>query len=158
MQLFLIRHGLAESVSHDGTDAGRSLTEQGVERFREVTRALGKLGVEFDLVLHSPLRRCVQTASLLESVTKGPIREDVGLAQAPAEPLLEAARGERVALVGHEPWMSEMVGWLCGARGHFALRMGKGTVAWLEGDPRPSRMRLVGLMTARMARDLISRP
>jgi len=158
VELFLIRHALAESVSHDGTDASRSLTVEGVDRFREVTRALERLGIGLDLVLHSPLRRCVQTAALLEPVTSGPIREETGLAAPPAEALLSAVRGERVALVGHEPWMSEMVGWLCGARGAFALRMGKGTVAWLEGQARPGSMRLVGLMTARMARTLINPP
>ena len=62
--LILIRHGIAEPVVSGGSDAERGLSAVGRRRFREVVKGLGKLGIELHELVHSPLRRPVETADL----------------------------------------------------------------------------------------------
>ena len=84
----------------------------------------------------------METAELLAPVLDGKAVDSAALARAPSQDLLDALVGERVALVGHEPWMGELVAWLTtGAPPHgsvFAFK--RGGVAWLEGQPQPGRM------------------
>jgi phosphohistidine phosphatase len=156
MELFIVRHGIAEDVSADGSDAGRALTPRGRRRLEKSARALDRLGVAFDRVLFSPLLRAQETAEILMCLCD----EDEGcesevvldLAQPPGPELiarLARANVERIALVGHEPWLSQLAAWLvCGWRvfdegtsaGVFDL--GKGGVLHLSGDPTPGAMAL----------------
>jgi phosphohistidine phosphatase len=61
-----------------------------------------------------------------------------------------------VALVGHEPWMGELVAWLTtGAPPHgsvFAFK--RGGVAWLEGQPQPGQMVLQAFLPPKVLREL----
>lgn len=80
------------------------------------------------------------------------------LAMPPGERLLEElAKSEtgRAALVGHEPWLSELIALLVvGDRGDGDARfeLKKGAVAHLVGSPRPGGMRLVALMPPKLLR------
>jgi phosphohistidine phosphatase len=157
MELFLVRHAVAEDESRDGTDATRALTPRGRKRFGRSVRGLERLGVRFDRVLFSPLLRAQETAEELMCQCD----EDDGcetevvleLAQAPGPELLArlVELGERrVALVGHEPWLSQLGTWLvCGWRvwdeGSAAcvFDLEKGGVIQLAGDPVPGAMTLV---------------
>ena len=66
------------------------------------------------------------------------------------------AVGERVALVGHQPWLGELVYWLLmgdQANGSgFAFK--RGGVAWLEGRPTPGRMMLRAFLPPKVLRGL----
>ena len=144
MKLHVIRHAIAAD-SAEMADEVRPLTDAGRREFEGVVRGLARMGAGFDLLLHSPLARAVETADLLAPLVRGERRVSANLAKAPSVELLSELRGESVAIVGHEPWVSELVAWLLVAdRRHgpcFALR--KGAVAILEGNPRPSDMALV---------------
>ena len=71
------------------------------------------------------------------------------------------AVGERVAVVGHEPWLSDLLGWLV-----FGVRMidseartqtldfGKGGLAWVGGKPEPGAMSLRAFLPPRALRRL----
>lgn len=153
MQLFLIRHARAEDRSPDVDDAARPLTKRGRREFARAVRRLDRAGVQFDLVLHSPLLRAIETADLLTPLVDGETRVTPRLAEPPGFELLEHLTGDRTALVGHEPWLSELVFWLVtGWRIHEhpdhapPFRLQKGAVAWLEGEPRPGAMTLVALL------------
>src|SRR5215216_2819063 len=67
MELYFIRHAIAQQLGrkNDFTDEKRALTSEGRERMREATRGLHRIGVEFDLVLTSPLVRAVETAEII---------------------------------------------------------------------------------------------
>jgi phosphohistidine phosphatase len=57
-----------------------------------------------------------------------------------------------VAIVGHQPWLSDVLAWLVGAprdgaEARFPLR--KGAVARLEGAPEPGAMSLTALFQPR---------
>jgi phosphohistidine phosphatase len=74
----------------------------------------------------------------------------------PAAALLERLGGERVAVVGHAPWLSELLALLVTgstqAGGRFVLK--KGGVAWLEGDLRAGAMELRALHPPQVLVDL----
>ncbi len=146
--LYVIRHGTAEPSSAQG-DFARRLTEQGLQDLKASTFGLARLGIRFDHLLHSPLVRAAQTALTLEALSNHPPQETSGLAQPPDEAFLSEVRGFEgdVALVGHLPWVAEMVAWLTLGRpaDSPALIFSPGTVAALEGEIEPGRMRLSGL-------------
>ena len=156
MELFVIRHAIAVPGSMLLADADRPLSPQGRERFSQAVLGLQCLKVRFDRLYHSPWLRAVETAELLAPVLDGKAVGSAALAQAPSQDLLEALVGERVALVGHEPWMGELVAWLTtGALPDgsvFAFK--RGGVAWLEGQPKPGRMALQAFLPPKVLRAL----
>lgn len=152
MELFLIRHAIAE----DGADdAARPLSAEGKKRFRREVKGLEALGVRFDRLLHSPRRRAVETAELLASLVDGECEVSALLTAAPSDELLAQLHGRTVALVGHEPHLSALLAWLLvGAPGRGAFVLKKGGVARLEGKPAPGGMRLVALLPPKVLREL----
>lgn len=157
MELFLVRHAIAVPATEDRPDAERPLTDEGTKRFRQVVRGLDRLGVRLDRVLHSPWTRAVETADLLSRILDGESAVEVGLAREPdSELVARLAGGERVAAVGHEPWMSELLALLVtGNKAHaprFAFK--KGQVAWLAGEAKPRGMALVASLPPRILRRL----
>jgi phosphohistidine phosphatase len=120
MELYLLRHGIAADVGPEGSgDAGRPLTEEGIDKLKEAVRGLRRLGVRPDVLLTSPLVRARQTAEI--------VRRAFGLDVRPAEALApgcdlarladllgEYRSAERVMIVGHEPDFSSLIGDLTG--------------------------------------------
>jgi phosphohistidine phosphatase len=152
MQLYLIRHAIAEDALEGLKDDARPLSEKGVRRFRQVVKGLDRLGVRFSKLYHSPKLRAVQTADLLMKLVDGESEVMPALAEPPQEILFTALAGfgqeDRVGMVGHEPWLSELCAWLVLGDRQKATAFGlkKGGVAWLEGEPQPGKMRLVALL------------
>jgi phosphohistidine phosphatase len=65
MELYLIRHGIAEEHQPELKDEERQLTPEGRQKTEKVADKLTKLGFHFDLILTSPLVRAYQTAEIL---------------------------------------------------------------------------------------------
>ena len=155
MELFVIRHAIAVPGSMLLADAERPLTPQGRERFAQAVRGLQRLKVRFDRLYHSPWRRAAETAELLAPVLEGKAVCSPALARAPSQVLLDVLVGERVALVGHEPWMGELVAWLTtGAPDGSVFAFKRGGIAWLEGQPQPGRMVLQAFLPPKVLRAL----
>lgn len=155
MELYLIRHAIALDAEPGQSDDARPLSEVGVQKFKEVVRGLKRLDIRFDRLYHSPKLRAVQTAELLVPLLDGETEVTPYLATEPSQNLLKGLQGERVALVGHEPWMSELCAWLLTGRrngGQFPFK--KGGVAWLEGALKPGGMKLKGFWSPRVLRRL----
>jgi phosphohistidine phosphatase len=158
MELFLVRHAIAVPRSPELKDEDRPLTPDGKKRMKRVVRGLQRLEVRFDHLLNSPWLRAVQTADALMRITDGERVTTTRLAEAPRPALLrELGGGARVAVVGHEPWMSELLALLLlndhgAASERFAFD--KGGVAWLDGDPKPGRMGLRGFFPEKVLRAL----
>lgn len=150
MDLFLIRHAIAEERSASLVDADRALTSEGRKRFKAVVQSLERTGFRFDRVYHSPWLRAVQTAELLAPITDGPMIAADGLARPPDATFFGALKGSSVACVGHEPWMSDAVALLTtGIPDGSWLRFKKGGVAWLRGPAVPTQMELRALWPPR---------
>ncbi len=112
MELYLIRHGIAQEHSPDLPDGDRQLTSKGKDKTQLIAQRLQAIGVEFDLILTSPLVRAQQTAQILMDRGLSPHLE-VFFPLAPAQDmgagLKQLAEEYRhrshrcLALVGHQP-------------------------------------------------------
>ena len=156
MRLDLIRHAAATPRVVGLSDASRALTPRGRARFRRVVAGLRRLGVGYDVAYHSPKLRAVETADLFAPLVDGETVVTPNLARPPAAALLAEIRGERVALVGHEPMLSALAAWLVfGDRRRGAkLPAKKGGVLMLEGELRPGAMRLVASLPPKALRKI----
>jgi phosphohistidine phosphatase len=156
MQLFVIRHAIAENATPDMEDSARELTDDGIRKLRQVVKGLRKLDISFDRVLTSPWARASHTARLLAPITDDlPITTDLLCAPPRAELLaLIAERNEDTAVVGHEPWLSELVAWLAfgDSRHGEALMIKKAGVVWLDGSAVPGGMSVRALLPPRLVR------
>lgn len=121
MQIYLLRHGIAESHSTSGADSDRELTAEGRQKVREVMKAAAKAGVRPSLILTSPYRRALGTAQIAAEVLdyRGELARSNALTpeQRPEGVWEEirTLRGETsVMLVGHEPLFSSLSAFLLG--------------------------------------------
>ncbi|MHC0065449.1 phosphohistidine phosphatase SixA [Nostoc sp. UIC 10890] len=115
MELYLIRHGIAEDKGLGIKDEERSLTKEGRQKTEKVAQKLVKLGLSFDLILTSPLVRARQTAEILiaeklssqleESSHLAPDGQISSWLKDWLEPR-NYSQNTQLALVGHEPGLS----------------------------------------------------
>ncbi|MEA5581838.1 phosphohistidine phosphatase SixA [Nodularia harveyana UHCC-0300] len=115
MELYLIRHGIAEERQPDIKDEERSLTKEGRQKTEKVAQKIKHLGLQFDVMITSPLVRARQTAEIM--VTAGlsnAWEESTHLApNGNIDPWLNYwlepknyPQNTHIALVGHEPDLS----------------------------------------------------
>ena len=106
----------------------------------------------------SPWMRAKQTAALLEPLSDHDPEETVLLAQPPTRELMQLiadTNADHVAVVGHEPWLTELVQWLALGDPHRdTLALKKGGIVWLQGIALPAGMKLHGLLPPRVLRAL----
>ena len=117
MEIFLMRHGIAEDLEPGEMDADRELTTKGIAKTGRVALSMQEKGWEFALVLSSPLVRARQTAQiLLESGLSGALEIHSSLLpEGNLEDWLQwlisyrstNSTTERLVLVGHEPNLSQ---------------------------------------------------
>ncbi|WP_414517380.1 phosphohistidine phosphatase SixA [Nostoc sp. PCC 9305] len=112
MELYLIRHGIAEDKGLGIKDEERSLTKEGRQKTEKVAQKLVKLGLNFDLILTSPLVRARQTAEILIAEKLSSQLEESsylahdGQISSWLKDWLEPrnySQNTQLALVGHEP-------------------------------------------------------
>lgn len=158
MNLFVIRHAIAEEAPEGQADSERALTDEGIKKAKKAVRGMREVGIDFDRILTSPWTRAVQTAELLASLCDEPPIATQLLAQMPRSELLAqiAELAEDTAVVGHEPWLSELVAWLAfgDTRHGDALELKKSCVVWLEGSAVPGGMAIRAMLPPSMLRVL----
>ena len=158
MQLYVIRHAIAEEAAPGEPDPDRELTDDGKAKLRRVVRGMRALDIRFDRVLTSPWKRAVQTAKVLEALSAEPPITSELLTQPPRSELLAqiAERNETTAVVGHEPWLGELVAWLAfGDTKHGdALQIKKAGVLWLDGSAVPGGMQIRAILPPKFLRAL----
>lgn len=158
MELFLVRHAPAEEAAPRQKDPTRRLTSDGRARFTRAVKGLRALDVRFDKLCHSPWLRATETADLLSPLLHGEAETLVltALAAAPTEALLANLQGERVAVVGHEPWLSELASLLLVGDASLApkLPLKKGGLLWLEGEAKAGGMTLRAALPPKVLRSL----
>lgn len=159
MKLCVVRHAIAAEAAEGQRDSARPLTKQGKRKFELVVKALKLLGVEFELVVHSPLLRAVETAELMRGLLEGEMRVTSRMAEPPSKALLGMFEAERVAAVGHEPYVSELTAWLVTGDRQLAraFPFKKGGVALLEGAPKPGEMFVTGFLSPAQLRAIARR-
>ncbi len=111
MNIYLIRHGDAESMSLRIPDFERKLTLDGIDTITKAAEGWKKLIPEFDFIVSSNLVRAVQTSEIVKEVFgyKGEIIFDRCITSGDPKSVLELAvslKGRNIAFVGHEPHFS----------------------------------------------------
>src|SRR5437899_13004594 len=119
MEIYLLRHGLAVEQGTAGynTDAERPLTEEGERKLWDISQAMRKLELEFDLILSSPYTRARQTAEIVADGLKARKKLEFSDSLTPdgsSRELIESLNRlrpklDRVLLVGHEPYFSGLI-------------------------------------------------
>lgn len=142
MKLLIIRHGRAEDriafARHGQNDDLRPLTDDGRKRLRRGLKGLKALVPQIDLLASSPLVRTKQTAEIIaEAYPEAAACEAIQLAPgALPETFAQWLRGhagqEVVAVVGHEPDLSTLIGWLLTGREESFMQFKKGGACLLE--------------------------
>src|SRR5579872_3839604 len=119
MEIYLLRHGIAEDARPGQSDAERALTVEGREKLRRVLKRATAAGLEPGAILSSPLRRAIETAEIAADVLgfKGSLVKTKALVpEASPFDLWEELRSHHhepaVLLASHEPLMSSMVAFL----------------------------------------------
>ena len=134
-ELYVVRHAPAEDVGPRG-DASRALTAEGRAEMAAAVAGFARLVDPPELIAASPLVRARQTADLFAERFPAAERATLdalapGLDREALVEWLDAAPQRRIAIVGHEPDLSALVGWLIGGGQGARVRMRKGAVAAL---------------------------
>ena len=156
MELYVIRHAIAEDPKPGEPDTDRELTSDGAKRLKRAVKGMRALDWRFDRLIASPWKRALASAALLEPLCDAkPIITDL-LTQSPRAELLAliAEHSETTTVVGHEPWLGELAAWLAfgDTRHGEALIIKKCGLLWLEGTAVPGGMQVRASIPPRLLR------
>jgi phosphohistidine phosphatase len=143
MNLYIVRHAIAveEGAAGYESDSERPLTDKGRKKMRQVAKGLRSLGVEFDLILSSPYVRARETAEILAEVFK--MKKNITFTEsliplATPELLIgeinQTYSVDSIAVVGHEPHLSTLIGILVAENAKIDLTLKKGGVCYITAD------------------------
>lgn len=146
MELYLIRHSLAENLGEKGNfdDDLRDLTDEGVRRAEKVGKGLRKLNLKFDLVLTSPALRASRTARAIQMGMRLPEDSVREVAELGLDALVEQAiellnlnylEYSRVALISHQPNLGQLASWLLAENSQLNFKMSRAGVVCLQTGP-----------------------
>ena len=159
MNLYILRHASAGTRRPNPViDVKRPLDKEGKQQCMLVGSYLNALKVQFDLIVSSPLKRALQTASLVGTETGYDAKILVTEALSPSanvaafEKLVNSlAKYENVLVVGHNPNLAVFLGALFGPRSVSELgitrqsarpriRLRKGAIARVDCTQRPGTL------------------
>jgi phosphohistidine phosphatase len=165
MNLYFMRHGIAlarddPSISDDGQ---RPLSKKSMKRTRRIAKGMRQLDIPFDALLTSPLARARQTVDIIAAALGAETRveeiaslkPDSNLAQLLAD-LTRYQDYKHVLLVGHEPFLSEVLSFVLTGEvdRRIQFEFKKGAVCRAETDSvsAPQLGRLHWFMTSKQLR------
>jgi phosphohistidine phosphatase len=143
MNLYIIRHAIAvdEGTAGYESDSERPLTDKGRKKMRQIAKGLRNLGVDFDLILSSPYVRARETAEILAEIFK--MKKNITFTEnlipmANPELLIgeinQSYSVDSIAVVGHEPHLSTLIGILIAENAKIDLTLKKGGVCYITAD------------------------
>jgi phosphohistidine phosphatase len=156
VNLYILRHASAGTRrANPVIDVKRPLDKEGKQQCLLVGSYLSALNVQFDLIVSSPLKRALQTASLVGTEIGYDAKIAVSEALSPSatvaafEKLVASfAQYENVMVVGHNPNLAVFLGAMIAPRSTTALgitaqadrpriRLRKGAIARIDITRRP---------------------
>ena len=147
MEVYLLRHGIAEDAHSGMSDADRALTQDGRRKLRRALEAAAQADVRPSLILTSPLKRAIETAEIAEEALgyKGKLVRTQALSPGsnPQEAWAEirSRRNESaIMLVGHNPLFGALGGYLIGAP-DAQIDMKKGAILRIDFEHFPPQPR-----------------
>jgi len=117
MDLFILRHGEAgKKLATGNRDFERSLTVGGQKEVAHIAKSLKDMGIKFDFILTSPLKRAHQTAAIVSKIFKNEKKmkdwdelKPEGNRPELYRKLTQFKLQSSVLIVGHEPYLSDMI-------------------------------------------------
>jgi phosphohistidine phosphatase len=161
MIVYILRHASAGSPRRNPLlDRKRALDKEGKQQCLLIGAYLNAMRVSFDAIISSPLKRALQTASLVateigfeQKIAADPSLEPSGKFADFQAMLGKHAGQETVLVVGHNPNLAQFAGTLISGRGSRAnLRLRKGAMARIDVSRHPGQ--LLSLVDTRMLRPL----
>jgi len=148
MNLYILRHASAGTRrANPKVDVKRPLDKEGKQQCILVGSFLSALNIQFDRVVSSPLKRALQTASLVGTETgyDSKIEISEGLApEAGVQKFQDLVRSlmkyENVLVVGHNPNLAVFFGSLLAPAGRISTRLLKGAVARIDCTRLPGTL------------------
>jgi phosphohistidine phosphatase len=145
MNLYILRHASAGTRRENPLlDVKRPLDKEGKQQCILVGSYLNALRVQFDLIASSPLKRALQTASLVGTEVGYDAKIQVTDALAPGatvaafqQYIASLGSHENVLMVGHSPNLAQFLGSLIVSPGRANIRMRKGAIARIDCTRRP---------------------
>lgn len=140
VELYVLRHGEAgKRIPNGSKDSERALTVTGKKEVVEIAKALGKLGVKFDFIAASPLKRASQTAEIVArtlKTKKANVEEWNELKPEGKRPELYRKLSQfkpesSVLIVGHEPYLSTVISEIAFGSGAGSIVLKKAGIAKL---------------------------
>ena len=159
MQLYLLRHGIAEAQKPGASDATRVLTQSGRRKLRETLSAAAGAGLKPSLILTSPLKRAMQTAEIASEVLayQAELLQSKALTPGSSpEHVWEEVRGHRdeecLLLVGHNPLFENLAAFLLG-QPNLQIEFKKGAIMRIDLEQFPPHPKgvLRWYLTAKLA-------
>jgi phosphohistidine phosphatase len=141
MQLFIVRHGIAVDREDPKcpADPERFLTDEGIEKTRQVAQGVAEVGAAPDLMVTSPYLRALQTAEIFATqlgYAKQKIKKSDFLLPGaePVQLFRELAKDKELSVVfvfGHAPHLDDVVATALGTK-HHITSLKKAGVAHVE--------------------------
>lgn len=127
----------------DQTDADRPLTPKGKRQLRQIANAMKNMDLRFTLILSSPFVRARRTAEIIAKLLK--LKNHVAFSDGltpdgDPKTLIQQLNelkpaSENVLLVGHEPYLSQLIARLISGGSATAIDLKKGGLCRLEAEP-----------------------
>ncbi len=144
MKLYILRHAIAEDRDEIlyPDDSLRHLTEKGEKKMVKIAEHLKDMGLQIDLILTSPYVRAYETARIVAK-TFGIKKKQLvlsdhltpsGFAKDLIAEINENYQVENLMLVGHEPYLSDLVAMLVAGDPSMSITMKKGGLCCLSID------------------------
>ena len=122
MEIYILRHGIAEEAHSGMRDADRPLTAEGAKKLLPVLRRARAIDVKPPVILTSPYRRAHETAKVAAEALRGESKLVETRALTPdssPELVWDEIRNHKsdpqIMIVGHEPLLSSVYAYLLGA-------------------------------------------
>ena len=118
MELYILRHAEAgKRLPARAKDVDRPLTEEGKEELKLVAKAIRNLDIKPDLIVSSPLKRAKETAEIVAKAIGSKAKPELwdelkpeGSRDAFLKRLSSVKRESTVLCVGHEPYLTQLIG------------------------------------------------
>ncbi len=157
MDLIILRHGEAGSrIPIPNEDSERALTQKGKEEMELIAKSLKHMKIKVNFIATSPLMRALETAKIVSAVLKKQEKLEMwdelkpeGQRRALYERLSKLKEESVVMIVGHEPFLSSLIGDIVAGRPSSRIALKKAGVARVSIDAlKPKAMgRMKWLLT-----------
>jgi phosphohistidine phosphatase len=144
MEIYILRHGVAEEPQTGQPDSERPLTADGRKKLRNVLRTAASAGVVPSLILTSPFKRALQTAQVAADILQYKselLRTQALEPSSSPKAVWDEIRVHKdesgILLAGHEPLFSRLTAYLLGSP-NLQVEFKKGAMVCIEVERFPA--------------------